>query len=159
MDNATIDGLSRRMADTYNGSKLPVKFLTASGWGTLLNLGYFGWVQVQVRRYRNHTQQANQGLSTESPLNTTSGAFQLESSTPTNLLQLFSFFMAGENCESFIGDLEERFGMILKARGRRSATLWFWRQVIQSLFPLAFAALRRVSGFERLIGYYWRKRL
>jgi SAM-dependent methyltransferase len=82
MDNAPIDGLSRRkedrrktnqscdferrvrvrrfldlsrnapdpkmnelksihLADTYNGSKLPVKFLTASGWGPLLNLGYF----------------------------------------------------------------------------------------------------------------------
>jgi MPBQ/MSBQ methyltransferase len=32
---------SIRLADTYNGSKLPVKFLTASGWGPLLNLGYF----------------------------------------------------------------------------------------------------------------------
>jgi len=46
MDNATIDGLSRRMADTYNGSKLPVKFLTASGWGPLLNLGYFELKQL-----------------------------------------------------------------------------------------------------------------
>ena len=54
MDNATIEGLplnapdlkrnalrSIHLADTYNGSKLPVKFLTASGWGPLLNLGYF----------------------------------------------------------------------------------------------------------------------
>ena len=32
---------SIHLADTYNGSKLPVKFLTASGWGPLLNLGYF----------------------------------------------------------------------------------------------------------------------
>ena len=46
MDNATIDGLSQRMADTYNGSKLPVKFLTASGWGPLLNLGYFELKQL-----------------------------------------------------------------------------------------------------------------
>jgi cyclopropane fatty-acyl-phospholipid synthase-like methyltransferase len=46
MENATIDGLSRRMADTYNGSKLPVKFLTASGWGPLLNLGYFELKQL-----------------------------------------------------------------------------------------------------------------
>ena len=36
METATIDGLSQRMADTYNGSKLPVKFLTASGMGTSL---------------------------------------------------------------------------------------------------------------------------
>src|ERR1044072_8841614 len=32
---------STHLADTYNGSKLAVKFLTASGWGPLLNLGYF----------------------------------------------------------------------------------------------------------------------
>jgi hypothetical protein len=46
LDNATIDGLSQRMAETYNGSKLPVKFLTASGWGPLLNLGYFELKQL-----------------------------------------------------------------------------------------------------------------
>src|SRR5260370_3227074 len=46
MENATMDGLSQRMADTYNGSKLPVKFLTASGWGPLLNLGYFELKQL-----------------------------------------------------------------------------------------------------------------
>jgi MPBQ/MSBQ methyltransferase len=46
MDNATIDGLSQCMADTYNGSKLPVKFLIASGWGPLLNLGYFELKQL-----------------------------------------------------------------------------------------------------------------
>jgi MPBQ/MSBQ methyltransferase len=44
--NATIDGLSRRLADTYNGSKLAVKFLIASGWGPLLNLGYFELEQL-----------------------------------------------------------------------------------------------------------------
>jgi MPBQ/MSBQ methyltransferase len=49
MDSATIasiDGLSQRMADTYNGSKLAVKFLTAAGWGPLLNLGYFELKQL-----------------------------------------------------------------------------------------------------------------
>jgi len=46
MASATIDGRSRRMAETYNGSKLPVKFLTASGWGPLLNLGYFELKQL-----------------------------------------------------------------------------------------------------------------
>jgi hypothetical protein len=38
---------SIRLADTYNGSKLPVKFLTASGWGPLLNLGYFELKQLR----------------------------------------------------------------------------------------------------------------
>ena len=32
---------SMHLARTYDGSKLPVKFLNASGWGPLLNLGYF----------------------------------------------------------------------------------------------------------------------
>ena len=45
MDNAPhlkrSELTSMHLADTYNGSKLPVKFLTASGWVPLLNLGYF----------------------------------------------------------------------------------------------------------------------
>ncbi len=32
---------SNNLADTYDGSKLAIKFLNASGWGPLLNLGYF----------------------------------------------------------------------------------------------------------------------
>ena len=57
MESATIDGLSRRLADTYNGSKLPIKFLTASGWGPLLNLGYFELKQLpSLVRGLNHFQ-------------------------------------------------------------------------------------------------------
>lgn len=40
-DPKTIESKSIHLADTYSGSKLAVKFLTASGWGPLLNLGYF----------------------------------------------------------------------------------------------------------------------
>jgi MPBQ/MSBQ methyltransferase len=58
MQNATSLGLSRRLADTYNGSKLPVKFLNASGWGPLLNLGYFEFKQLpSLIRGLNHFQQ------------------------------------------------------------------------------------------------------
>ena len=39
---------SMHLADTYNGSKLPVKFLTASGWVPLLNLGYFELRQLPL---------------------------------------------------------------------------------------------------------------
>jgi cyclopropane fatty-acyl-phospholipid synthase-like methyltransferase len=39
-------GRSRRLAATYDGSKLPVKFLNASGWRPLLNLGYFEFKQL-----------------------------------------------------------------------------------------------------------------
>src|SRR5438477_12143430 len=37
---------SNNLADTYDGSKLAVKFLNASGWGPLLNLGYFELKQL-----------------------------------------------------------------------------------------------------------------
>jgi MPBQ/MSBQ methyltransferase len=59
MENATVEGIplnapdlkgnelkSIYLADTYNGSKLPIKFLNASGWGPLLNLGYFELKQL-----------------------------------------------------------------------------------------------------------------
>src|SRR5262249_55531715 len=46
------------LADTYNGSKLAVKFLTASGWGPLLNLGYFELMQFpSLISGLNHFQQ------------------------------------------------------------------------------------------------------
>jgi hypothetical protein len=72
--------------------------------------------------------------------------------------RIFTPLMSPANYESFIGDLEERYSLILKERGHRSAKLWYWRQVFQSLFSLVFAALRRVSGYERLVDFYWRKR-
>jgi MPBQ/MSBQ methyltransferase len=51
MSAATSYGLSQNLAETYNGSKLPVKFLNASGWGPLLNLGYFELTQILSLRY------------------------------------------------------------------------------------------------------------
>jgi len=54
------------------------------------------------------------------------------------------------NLDSFVGDLEERYALILKAHGRRAATVWFWREVIHSFLSLAFDALHRISGLEKL---------
>jgi hypothetical protein len=70
-----------------------------------------------------------------------------------------ALFVSAENANSIVGDLEERYVQIAMKQGHRSAQLWFWRQVAQSLFPLVIAAIRRVSGFERLMSLYWRKRL
>ena len=57
MGPAASDGLSRRLAGTYDGSKLPVKFLIASGWWPLLNLGYFELKQLpSLIRGLNHFQ-------------------------------------------------------------------------------------------------------
>jgi hypothetical protein len=69
-----------------------------------------------------------------------------------------AFSMSPEDSESFVGDLEERYAIVVQNQGRRCARRWFWRQDIQSLFPLVFAAVRRVSGFERLMDFFRRKR-
>lgn len=71
-------------------------------------------------------------------------------------LSIFAIFMPREAHDAFLGDLEERFRIQAQEKGRRSATRWFWRQVILSLFCLAFDALKRVSGLEKLIERYRR---
>jgi hypothetical protein len=75
---------------------------------------------------------------------------------PLNGARLFGFLMSKDTAGSFIGDLEERYGLILDARGRRAATRWFWRQVVHSFFSLAVDALRRLSALEKLIERYRR---
>src|SRR5262249_26323027 len=77
---------------------------------------------------------------------------------PIRPTPIFTLLMPPTGCEIFVGDLEERYRLILKKQGQRTAQRWFWRQVFQSLFPLIFAALRRVSGYEKLIEFYQRKR-
>src|SRR5689334_20742164 len=46
----------------------------------------------------------------------------------SNLIGICKLFMVTETYESFVGDLEERYNVILKKQGPRSAQLWFWRQ-------------------------------
>ena len=58
--------------------------------------------------------------------------------------------------ESMVGDLEERYCLVLKSQGRRAATRWFWREVIHSCFSLALDALKRLSALEKLIERYRR---
>ena len=61
-----MDGISHRLAETYDGSKLPVKFLKASGWGPLLNLGYFEFSQLpSLVAGLNHVQRHLVGKSVE----------------------------------------------------------------------------------------------
>ena len=96
------------------------------------------------------------GLSSQSPL--ISSKAKQEGVSP-NIAGICKLFMSADTYESFVGDLEERYAVISKTKGHRSAQLWFWRQVFQSLFPLVIAAIRRVSGFEKLMGLYWRKKL
>jgi hypothetical protein len=72
------------------------------------------------------------------------------------MVRFILLLLSKENRDSFIGDLEERYGLILESKGRRSATVWFWREVIHSCFSLTFDAMKRVSRFEKLIERYRR---
>jgi lipopolysaccharide biosynthesis protein len=65
--------------------------------------------------------------------------------------RLFGFFMSPASCNSIIGDLEERQGEILRKKGRRAATIWFWREVALSFISLALDAVRKISGLEKLM--------
>jgi hypothetical protein len=82
--------------------------------------------------------------------------FQEQSSPPINLAPILSLFISGQRRESFIGDLEERYGTMLRNQGRRVATIWFWRESVHSFFSLAFDTLKQISGFEKLIERYRR---
>ena len=68
----------------------------------------------------------------------------------SRLSTCLSMLMSVQVRDAFIGDLEERYGVILKAKGRQAATIWFWRQVIHSFLSLVFDTLKRMSGLEKL---------
>jgi hypothetical protein len=51
----------------------------------------------------------------------------------------------GVTYDAIIGDLEERYSILLKSKGSRAATLWFWRQFGLSVFSLILEALKRLS--------------
>lgn len=65
-------------------------------------------------------------------------------------LNLAILLSPNENRSSIVGDLEERYRKIAAAEGRRAANRWFWREVIHSFLSLAFNALKRISGLEKL---------
>jgi hypothetical protein len=52
---------------------------------------------------------------------------------------LFHLFMSPENCDSLVGDLEERYRLICKKFGRRRADFWYWSQTVRSLGPIVWA--------------------
>jgi len=63
---------------------------------------------------------------------------------------LFRLSLSARNLEHFIGDLEERCGLIAEEEGHHAATRWFWREVIDSFFSLAWGAVKRASVLEWL---------
>ena len=69
---------------------------------------------------------------------------------PINAGGIFGFLLSVGNCESFVGDLEERYRGVLSKQGHASAAIWFWRQVVASLGPLSWAAVKRLFGVMTL---------
>jgi len=64
--------------------------------------------------------------------------------------RLFIVFMSRNNRDAFIGDLEEKYGVMVEEEGHRAAATWLWRQVVHSFLSFGLDALRRVSAIEKL---------
>jgi hypothetical protein len=65
---------------------------------------------------------------------------------------LFRFVsrLSGQSGDSLIGDIEERYVLTVKTKGRQTATRWFYREAAHSFCSLGFDALKRISGIEKL---------
>jgi len=66
------------------------------------------------------------------------------------LTVLFTLFLDQRTAQAVLGDLNERRTAAATKVGSASATRWFWREVVHSFLSLAFAALKRISGVEKL---------
>jgi hypothetical protein len=58
---------------------------------------------------------------------------------------LFYLFLDAQNCDALVGDLEERYRLILKTFGQRRANFWYWTQAIRSVRPLVWAWTKKVA--------------
>jgi hypothetical protein len=66
--------------------------------------------------------------------------------SPRNARFLIQLFMRGECGDALLGDLEERFAQIRIEHGLSRARFWYWFQVVVSLRPLLWVAIKRASG-------------
>jgi len=67
------------------------------------------------------------------------------SKPPVNAEFLFYLFMTPQNCDAFVGDLEERYKLIRKKFGKSRADFWFWTQTVISLGPIVWAWAKKIS--------------
>ena len=63
---------------------------------------------------------------------------------PVNAEFLFYIFMTPQNCDAFVGDLQERYKLIHKKFGRRRANFWYWTQTVTSLGPIVWVWAKKV---------------
>ncbi len=73
------------------------------------------------------------------------------STPPTSAEFLFYIFLDAKNCDAIIGDLEERYKLIVKKFGARKAAFWYWTQAIRSVGPIILAWGKKVT-LKPLIG-------
>jgi hypothetical protein len=68
---------------------------------------------------------------------------------------LLYFFLTKRERVHLIGDLTEEYQEVFSAFGHRSATRWFYKQVFDSLWPLTYRSLTKVTSLDlirRLLG-------
>ena len=68
---------------------------------------------------------------------------------------LLHYFLTKRERVYLIGDLAEEFHEVFSAFGHRRATRWFYKQVFDSLWPLTYRSLTRVTLLDlirRLLG-------
>lgn len=77
---------------------------------------------------------------------------------PLNAEYVLYLFLRREEREAVIGDLVESYDRIVRRFNKRRGDIWFYKQVIGSVFPLARRTFLRIAGlvwlgriFRRLI--------
>jgi hypothetical protein len=69
---------------------------------------------------------------------------------PVNAEYVLHLVLGKEEREVIIGDLVEEYGRIMQRFGQGHADIWFYKQVILSVWPLLRRAVARVAAFVRL---------
>ena len=54
-------------------------------------------------------------------------------------------FLPRNRCESLLGDLQERSNIIAATAGEHKASVWYWRELLRSIPPLAWALLKKAA--------------
>ncbi len=69
-----------------------------------------------------------------------------------HLEDVYSLFLDSDTSVALVGDIEERYDLIVQS-GKYGATLWYIKQVITSLPPLIWAAMKKpLAALIRKIG-------
>jgi hypothetical protein len=123
----------------------------AAGWSEgrstvagRLNVTFEGHDPAVVYSFDKHW------LSIEEPTNKSSP--QRIENLP--LIHMFQFFMDCGTAQSAIGDLQEKFAILVSTKGKHNANQWYRRQIIICIAPLFWAQLKRSFGITRLVEWY-----